>query len=31
MVYALYVRVLLSALALALIAWGFFSGQLQST
>ncbi len=31
MVYALYARVALSALALALIAWGFYSGQLQST
>ena len=31
MVYALYARVALSALALALIAWGFFSDQLHST
>ena len=31
MVYALYARVLLSALALGLIAWGFYSGHLQST
>lgn len=31
MVYALYARVVLSALALALIAWGFFTGQLHST
>mgnify|MGYP002733312714 CR=1 FL=1 len=31
MVYALYARVAFSALTLALVAWGFYSGHLHST